>query len=783
MNELFYWIIEYFKVLTAFGLVFFVWPLVVFRGFLKSKSRTFKFGFCVVVMVNIINTVVVFLGLAHCLNVWVVRVLFYGVFIFFLARNLTLSKKKINAIKNVSSGTMGRKTFIKKTFASFRRRAKYTAKNIAKNFEGHIFEYIVLIVSVMYAMLYFSWNAFQSYSYGALDMYVHNSWIYGLVNGEVYSAGIYPEAFHGVIYLLYALFGVRIYSILLFLAGINIAIIIVSAYLLFKELFKWRYSSILVTVLFLILDVKGAYPVVGMSRLAWSVPQEFGFPMFFLCGAFLVRYLKDIKHKSFRKIYNENLLIFMLSIAGSISIHFYVTIMAFFLCLMIAIAFVTKFIKDKSFAKIAIAVALGLFIAALPMIISFAGGKKFQGSLKWALDYMKNSLMSYEREFIIEEKMAELIKLDDTANTATAAGILAPFKKSSDDALKSMARAKKKQSKIAYVYNQTYVFMFGKGRAALILVFELIGIAVWIAMKVFAIIKKKNDDETDTGRYDGYLAIVLIGIMFILLNNFHSLGFPEIFETGRLCAITQLLALGVLFIPLDLLMSFPLAELPKLAVSLTAAGVLFAETLLTVVTGNYHGYLFSWLERYDSAVKCAISITEDMDKNNFTIISPTEEIYQIIQYGYHEEIVSFLDVAKSGEPYSLPTEYVFIFVEKKPIQYHQYHFATGPKWLALEKYTEYLEDAVPNVSREPYILAGEIKEEYAKNDYGFMFNYDSYKLVGLRTIIESKLYDWCQQFNAAFPGELHTYYEDDDFVCYYFKQNPRNNFDLSFTVQ
>ena len=120
MNELFYWIIEYLKVLTAFGLIIFVWPLVVFRGYLKNKSRTFKFGFCVVVMVNIINTLVVFLGLTHCLNVWVVRVLFYGTFIFFLFRNITLSKKKINAIKNVSSGTMGRKTFIKKTFAAFR---------------------------------------------------------------------------------------------------------------------------------------------------------------------------------------------------------------------------------------------------------------------------------------------------------------------------------------------------------------------------------------------------------------------------------------------------------------------------------------------------------------------------------------------------------------------------------------------------------------------------------------------------------------------------------------
>ena len=41
MNELFYWIIEYFKVLIAYGLVMFVWPLVVFRGFLKKNSEDF----------------------------------------------------------------------------------------------------------------------------------------------------------------------------------------------------------------------------------------------------------------------------------------------------------------------------------------------------------------------------------------------------------------------------------------------------------------------------------------------------------------------------------------------------------------------------------------------------------------------------------------------------------------------------------------------------------------------------------------------------------------------
>ena len=52
----------------------------------------------------------------------------------------------------------------------------------------------MLLVVVMYGMLYFSWQAFQDYSYGASDMYVHHQWAYGLLQGEPYSAGIYPEA-------------------------------------------------------------------------------------------------------------------------------------------------------------------------------------------------------------------------------------------------------------------------------------------------------------------------------------------------------------------------------------------------------------------------------------------------------------------------------------------------------------------------------------------------------------------------------------------------------------
>ena len=40
-----------------------------------------------------------------------------------------------------------------------------------------------------------------------------------------------------------------------------------------------------------------------------------------------------------------------------------------------------------------------------------------------------------------------------------------------------------------------------------------------------------------------------------------------------------------------------------------------------------------------------------------------------------------------------------------------------------------------------------------------------------RTILESKAYHWCQQFARQHPSILNVYYEDEDFVCYYFRQD------------
>ena len=113
---------------------------------------------------------------------------------------------------------------------------------------------------------------------------------------------------------------------------------------------------------------------------------------------------------------------------------------------------------------------------------------------------------------------------------------------------------------------------------------------------------------------------------------------------------------------------------------------------------------------------------------------------------------------------------MFIYVEKKPISYAHCHFMDGPKWLADNEYAESF--AVYGTSVTPDYMTGQISEELVDEDiFYFAKASDSYLYLFSRNILMSKIYDWCQRFSAMYPNEMKVFYEDDTFVCYYFKQN------------
>ena len=169
------------------------------------------------------------------------------------------------------------------------------------------------------------------------------------------------------------------------------------------------------------------------------------------------------------------------------------------------------------------------------------------------------------------------------------------------------------------------------------------------------------------------------------------------------------------------------------------------------------------------------NIIKNFPQYSYTIVSPTDELYQVIEYGRHEEIYNFVKVIQSNA-YSLPSEYIFLYVEKKPIQYAQSHFYTGPEWLAKEKYTQYY---TMYFSEGNQLNQSTISDDYADRDFMFFLKESqNYSDLASRTILESKLNRWCKQFEHKFPNDINTYYEDDDFVCYVIRQNTSRLFNL-----
>ncbi|MBR1770719.1 MAG: hypothetical protein IJ747_01675 [Lachnospiraceae bacterium] len=803
---LLYWLLEYGKVHVAYMVLVFVWPSLIFRKYLRGKSLTFRFAFCATASTMLLSTFVLLVGLIGLLKPWLFRVLFYGSMAVSVYRGIPNKRNALKQAARVLVGTYGFKQLLLMVRTAIATRIRRVVNQIYDRITGHVGEYILLAVVLLYGMIYFTYGAFQDYSYGFGDMYPHNAWVYGLTQGNVFSAGVYPEGMHCFIYAMHVLFGIRIYNCMLFTAGVHVLTFLLSAYCMLKAVFRSRYTPILALTLFLTMDLQCVDEVYSMSRLQWTIPQEFGLYSLFLCGGFLARYLRSGKREPgdspwehsalFRRLrkwhYNDDLLIFMMALACSLIIHFYVTIMAFFLCVAFVPLAIIKICHPKRLIPLVTAVLTGCFIAILPMGLALASGIPFQGSIGWAVNVINGTdTGTATGAVVLDEKTGEEItgdissifggkKADQDApkeeqqenqndGMVSAGDVIQTVEKPHGMArIKALAGKLREKADIAYL--QAYITLYGVERAAKLMKMTLLAFALFllcrIGLLVYTCVLKR---EARQDAFDGYFALPLATMIFMVMYCADKVGLPNLIAGSRLCAVTNLMLMGVCVIPADLVL-FVLGlkadsrQLTKLA-WFSTAGIYLG----TLITGCFHGYLYYELTRYNGAVMCTYAITKQVPKSSFTIVSTVDELYQAIEYGFHEEAIQFINECV-GQDYVLPTEYVFVFVEKHPLEYGQSHFFGGPKWLAWEKYPAIYGDAA---SQCPHVNAGVVLPELAENPiYQYPVSSAAYSSLLPRMVVESRLVRWCNEFDRLYPNELHTYYEDEDFVCYYFRQNP-----------
>lgn len=791
-----YWVFEYGKVLIAYIALMYIWPMVVFRRYLAPKSRTYKFAFCTTVQVILINTVVLLLGLVHILNRWTMILFFYGGILVSLLWKRKFTGEGIQRVRQVLVGTRGVKLFLLQAISSMRHALRRGVKNLWRSSKGKRLEYLLLGVVVLFGMIYFSYGAFVDHSYGFGDMYTHHAWIYGLLEGNIFSAGIYPEAMHCFIYAMHQLFGIRVYSCMLFVAGVHVSTLLIAIYCFLKEVLKSRYTSLLIIASFLVLDLMCIDEVFSMARLQWTLPQEFALYTQFLCALYLVRYLRTDrnprKESGKRKwvVWDENLFLFMMALAASFAIHFYVTIMAFFLCASFAVFLLHRIFRKGNFRSLVAAVFAGIFIAAAPMGVAYATGIPFQGSIDWALNVISGEDTKEGRtqqaEAILNTEQGETVlpsatetKDSNTSLNGQSSDAHANGTEITQKTIPLTERLKRLAIKVWDVtekkseglYSYGYATLYGEERADWILRFTALAAGIGVVCCLIALLIHRKIKIF----FEGYLGLTLASIAFMILYAAPFLGLPELIAGARVCSTGQLLILAMMFVPVDLflyLIGLTVIRVVLPMVSIVLTGAIYVGANYFDV---YHGFLYNELTRYNSVVDVTNNIIKNFPQYSYTIVSPTDELYQVIEYGRHEEIYNFVKVIQSNA-YSLPSEYIFLYVEKKPIQYAQSHFYTGPEWLAKEKYTQYY---TMYFSEGNQLNQSTISDDYADRDFMFFLKESqNYSDLASRTILESKLNRWCKQFEHKFPNDINTYYEDDDFVCYVIRQNTSRLFNL-----
>ena len=791
-----YWIVEFIKVLSGYIFLMYLWPSVIFRKKLSGKSLTFQFAFCSTVSILLSNTIILGLGLFHILNEGIVRWIYYGIFFLSIFKEKELRRYIFAHIKRTLSGTQGWKLLIFRQAESLKIIIVNSFQQLNKKIKGRRIEYGILFVLIVFAVAYFSYGAFQCHSYGWGDMYVHHAWIYGLKEGKIFSAGIYPEAMHCFIYCMNDLFGISVYSCMMFLGEIHVSALLLAIYCFLREVMKSKYTVYLVLAAFLTIDMVCVDEIYGMSRMQYTIPQEFGLYTQFLCALYLVRFLRrnPEEGKAKRKVWNDDLFLFMTSLAASLAIHFYVTMMAFFLCAAIAIFGIVKVFKKENFKSLVIAVLAGMIISAAPMVLAYASGIPLQGSLNWGMNVMNGTDTKEGRtqqaQSIASESNAETSSQNESESQSSESiqqesGVQSSQSVTSEekqqtetnDALEQEQTSQKKSRKtigeyIKMVYKYGYAQLYGDTRAKWLLGFTLIaGILSVINWIITAVRFRKLPFEL-------YFGITAASVIFMILYAAPFLGLPEIIAGARLCLTEQVLLLSMMALPADEVlfaigrrkMAYILPYLSVLGVAAIYAG--------TNYFGVYHSYLYYELTRYNSVVNLTNRIASEYPKQRYTIISTTDEIYQVIESGWHEEILDFYYKSKL-EKYYIPTEYLFFYVEKNPIQYAQYHFFAGPRWLAQKKYSQYYKYSNAVISEGSAIKSSKISEDVLGEPLTDMGKAsDAYSNLKNRTILESELYFWCQDFKARLPYEIQVYYEDEDVVCYMIKQNPEHLYNL-----
>lgn len=733
------------SIIRDFGIPLFVWS-----KHLHGKSYSYRFWFCTITQAFIQINLVLFLGILNVLSSGtyiVLNVLLYSLIkwnysnkmIFRNAKkyfgNLWESIIENRLLDYLTSSISDRVKVIKRKILDW---------SIWKDIKTHWLEILLIFIIVIYNIWFFTNNVMYYHSYQFSDIPVHQSWIYELEQGNLYVDGIYPFGMHIMIYFIRVFLNINLGEIMLYAGAYQSVILLIGIYFLAKEIFVGKYIPIAAIIINSLM--------INQGRYAAALPQEVGMYAVVAIAYFMIRYLRkdkgkfklktDSKIKSFfriktyinRRYIDYDMILLMLSVSLVISYHYYTAIAAVILILSIGIAFLFRILKKQYFIPLLFVGIMGTIIAILPTGVCLVKGTPFQESIDWALTVMsgeewKGSDTEYQDK--LKEALEGVSLENESINDTYMDNEVYENEKTINYSQMSIKEI------IEYYYNTILNFgistMFGY--EATILMF--LSMAIDFISSILMLLNKKTRVFGYT-----YIAFIIVMQIFLTLGASSALGIPEIIAAGRASTFAQPF-IGIIYI-LSVDFVFRISHVFKNLyyqrfVNGLSLGVCVFSVLIIVEFGWYHDFFDIYLAYYNETEYVIRNIKQNFEKHTYTIVSTTDEYYNVVDHGRHTQLSKLVNmIDKNEENFHFNTEYVFFFIEKKILQDYNYG----------------------SVMVNPY---------YARKD--FVYIGDSQDYYFQRAVIESKAYYWAKEFQEIYPRNFKIYFEDDIYIVYMLEQN------------
>lgn len=745
------YIISLIKVVIACLIRDFLIPLFVWRRHLKTRSYGYRFWFCLLTQASLQINLVLLLGFLNICNRFTIlagNILIYSLIIW------NNSDKKLLRRMRKSAGDLWNAYKEERLMRYMARRMREWLRDLRRKVRSlpvwrylrkNWVEAVLLAGLVIYNIWFLTHNVMWYHSYLFSDIPVHQSWIYELEHGTLFSDGIYPFGMHAMIYIIRIVFRLNLREILLYAGAYQTVILMIGLYLLAKEIFQAKFTPVAAVLIFSFMLNQGRYSA--------SLPQEMGMYTVIGLAYFMIRYLhtdkdkfvmkSDSKLRSFfrinsyinRRYINSEAILLMLCVALVIAYHFYTAIAAIFLVISIGLAYIPKIFQKQYFIPLLFCGMMGAVIAVLPLAACRVKGIPFQESMEWATSVIageewRGSDMDYQAK--LAEAQGRKVQEDSAFTEEKKEKVSVDYS--------AMTPMEILRYYYVAIFNFGLLAMFGGSATKLMFLCMLLGLLCAILL----LLQKK----TRNYGHD-YIALMINMIILCTVGAAQVLGLVELVAAARASTFAEPFIGLIYMLPVDFIFRILGRWKNRYyqsflnALSLSVCGI---AAVLIIKMGWYHAFFDVNQAYYNESEYLLRHIRQSYKKNTYTIVSPTDEYYDVLDCGYHTQLSKFMDMVNGNQKeFTFPTEYVFFFIEKRVLQDYTY----GPV---------------------------EVDLKYAAMNLVYLENSQDYYFQ--RAIIESQAYYWAQKMQQVYPLNFKVFYEDDIYVAYILKQNTYSPYNL-----